>query len=99
MQILCGRYMRAALLFAMFGVLLTRAAGAAASCTDLPPSTLRIYDIKMPVLEELQVPAEAINRMPPADELGSRHTFMLTSSDLVTLLEVRHRIVPQADGS
>ena len=87
------------LLLAIAGTGFTRVAAAASACADLPPSTLRVYDIKMPVLEELRVPADALNRMPSTDELGSRHTLMLTTNDLVTLFEIRHRIVPQADGS
>jgi hypothetical protein len=87
------------LLLAIAGMGLTRVAAAASACADLPASTLRVYDIKMPVLEELRVPADALNRMPSTDELGSRHTLMLTTNDLVTLFEIRHRIVPQADGS
>ena len=49
-------------------------------------------------MEELRVPADTLDRL-PADELGSRHTLMLTTNALVTLFEITHRIVPQADGS
>jgi hypothetical protein len=85
------------LLLAIAGASMTR--GATAACTDLPPSTLRLYTIKAPSLEEWRVPADALDHMPPADELGSRHTMMLTTSDVITLFEITHRIVPQADGS
>jgi len=86
-----------ALLLAIVGACPLRSAVAA--CTDLPPSTLRLYTINVPELEEWRVPADVLNREPATDELGSRHTLMLTTSDVVALFEITHRIVPQADGS
>jgi hypothetical protein len=71
----------------------------AATCIGLPPSTLRIYDIKTPQPEEWRVPAETLDRLAPDDALQSRHALMLTTSDVVTLFEIRHRMVPQADGA
>ena len=94
-----GRAACAALLLAVFGALVAHSAGAAEACAALPPSILRVYDIKVPALEELWVPAEELDRAQPADGLAPRHTMMLTSSDLVVLFEITHRIVPQADGS
>jgi hypothetical protein len=99
MRFRSGHYVIFMLLLAITGACLTRVAAAASACADLPLSALRVYDIKMPVLEELRVPADALNRMPSTDELGSRHTLMLTTNELVTLFEIRHHIVPQADGS
>jgi hypothetical protein len=99
MRFRSGHYVIFMLLLPITGACLTRVAAAAAACADLPPSTLRVYDIKVPVLEELRVPADALDRMPSTEELGSRHTLMLTMNDLVTLFEITHRIVPQADGS
>jgi hypothetical protein len=43
------------LLLAITNAGLPRVAAAASACVDLPPSTLRVYDIKMPVLEELEL--------------------------------------------
>lgn len=90
---------RAALALAILGSILTPIAAGAAVCADLPPSTLHVYDIKMPALEEVEVPAAALDRIKPDDALGSRHTLMFTTADVVTLFEIQHRLVPQADGT
>ena len=74
-------------------------AGAVAPCADLPPSTLRIFDIKAPAPEAVEVPAEELDRNREAEGLASRHTLMLTLSDIASWFEVTHRIVPRADGS
>lgn len=72
---------------------------AVAACADLPPSALRLTAIQTPALDVWRVPKEALARDLPADELGSRHSLMLTTSDVFMFTEIGHRIVPQADGS
>jgi hypothetical protein len=81
------------------GALLVHPAGAVAPCTDLPPSTLQIFDIKASTPEAIEVPAEELDRNSEAESLASRHTLMLTVSDIASWFEVTHRIVPRADGS
>jgi hypothetical protein len=88
---------RAAL--AIIGGFLAPVPAAAATCADLPPSTLNVYDIKMPAPEKMEVPSAALERIKPDDALGSRHTLMFTTADIVTLFEIQHRLVPQANGS
>ncbi len=75
------------------------ASARASECADLPSSTLRIHDIQVSLPEVISVPAATLDRIPQEDQLGSHHTLMLTGADLVTLFEIRHRMVPQADGS
>lgn len=89
----------AGLLLAMVAMMMARTADAATSCVNLPPSTLRLYDIKVPVLEEKRVPAAALDRVALNDALGSRHTMMLTTEDVVSIFRITHRIIPQPDGS
>jgi hypothetical protein len=72
---------------------------AVAACADLPPSTLRLYAIKAPALDVWRVPEETLPHDVSANEFGSRHSLMLTLSEVITFTEIRHRIVPQADGS
>ncbi len=71
----------------------------ASDCADLPPSTLRIFDIRATMPEVISVPAATLDRIPQEEQLGSHHILMLTGADFVTLFEIRHRIVPQSDGS
>jgi len=78
------------------GALLCHPAGAVAPCTDLPSSTLRIFDIKASASEAVEVPAEELDRNREAEGLASRHTLMLTLSDIASWFEVTHRVV---DGS
>jgi hypothetical protein len=59
----------------------------------------RIYSIEASKLEELQVPMAAIDRAAPIGGVGSRHTMMMTANDVVTVVEIAHRILRQADGS
>jgi hypothetical protein len=80
------------------GALLVHSAGAATTCTDLPPSTLQVYVIKASAPEAVTVPAEELDLAGQAEHLASRHTLMLTSSDFVTWFDVAHRVVPRADG-
>ena len=87
------------LVFATIGTCFPLVRAAASTCTGLPASTLRAYDIKASKLEQFLVPTEALNRIAPADELVSRHTMMFTAIDVMTLFVIRHRVVPQADGS
>jgi hypothetical protein len=90
---------RAALALAILGGFLEPVTAAAAACANLPPSTLNIYDIKMPALEEVEVPAAALDRIHPGTALGSRHTLMFTTAAVVTVFEIQHHLVPQANGS
>jgi hypothetical protein len=78
---------------------LCQPAGAATPCTNLPPSILLIYDIKASAPEAVAVPTEELDRSGEAELLGSRHTLMLTTSDIVTGFEITHRMLPGADGS
>jgi hypothetical protein len=81
------------------GAFLFHSAGAATPCTDLPPSTLRIYDIKAAAPAAVEVPAEELDRNREAEGLASRHTLMLSTSDIVSWFEVTHRVMPREDGS
>ena len=87
------------LALAIFASFLAPVTAAATACANVPPSTLNIYDIKMPTLEEVEVPAAALDRIDPGTALGSRHTLMFTTANAVTLFEIQHRLVPQVDGS
>ena len=71
----------------------------ASDCADLPSSILRIHDIRVSMPEVIKVPAAALDRLPQEEQLASHHTLMLTVADVVTMFEIQHRIVPQADGS
>lgn len=93
-----GRFAFLAVL-AMAGVSTAAASARASECADLPPSTLRLFDIRVSMPEVKSVPAATLDRIPQEDQLGSHHTLMLTGADVVTLFEIRHRFVPQADGS
>jgi hypothetical protein len=93
-----GRFVVVATL-AMVGASAVAASAWASDCADLPPSILRIFDIRVSMPEVISVPAATLDRIPQEDQLGSHHTFMLTGADVVTLFEIRHRIVSQADGS
>lgn len=88
----------AVVLLAVGGALLFHQASAATLCTDLPPSTLRVYDLKAPVLEEVTVPAAELAGLSNAGDLASRHTLMLTVSNVVAWYTIRHRLVPRDDG-
>jgi len=90
---------RSALMLPLAILCLIPAAAAAAPCINLPPSTLSIYDIRKPALEEVRVPAAELDRIDPGNGLGSRHTLMFTTTDVMTLFEIHHRPVPQADGA
>jgi hypothetical protein len=86
-------------LLAIGGVLFFHQAGAATLCTGLSPSILRVYDIKAPTVEEVEVPAEELDRNGQAGSPMSRHTLMLTVSEVATWFDITHRIVPRPDGS
>jgi len=82
------------------GVLSARLALAAPACSELPPSTLRLYDIKAATVEEVLVSAATLSAASSPDgRLISRHTMMLTGGDLAVLSQITHRVIPQADGS
>ena len=85
-------------LLALGSVLLFHQAGAATLCTDLPPSRLRVYDLKAPSVEEVAVPAAALAGLSDAGDLASRHTLMLTVSNVVAWFTIEHRLVPRGDG-
>ena len=73
---------------------------ASSVCSALPSSSLRLYDIKTVAVEEVLVPAAALDAAAIPDErLVSRHTMMLTSVDLAALSQITHRIIPQSDGT
>src|SRR3954468_10399162 len=96
MRAFTGRAALFMLLLACAGASFTRAASAA--CADLPPSTLRLYAIEAPDVQEFHIPSELLSGA-SGDEIGSRHTLMLTTSDVIPVFEIKHRLVPQADGS
>jgi len=80
------------------GCLPFQGAGAVTLCTDLPPSILQVFDLKASAVEELRVPAQELDRNQTAD-LASRHTMMLTVSNIVTWFDITHRILPRKDRS
>jgi hypothetical protein len=83
----------------VIGALVTPAgATAGPACVNLPPSTLRVLDIKGAAVDEVRVPGEALDHTVTTDGLGSRHTMMLTTADVITLVRITHRIVQQPDG-
>jgi hypothetical protein len=73
-------------------------AGATTLCTDLPPSILQVFDLKAPAVKELSVPAQELGPRGQTADLASRHTMMLTVSNIVTWFDITHRIVPREDG-
>jgi hypothetical protein len=85
------------MLISLLSLVFIHSAYAKSPCDALPPSTLQIYDIKAPPAEEVTV--NALNRVYRDGDLVSRHTLMLTMSDLVVAFDIKHRIVPQADGT
>jgi hypothetical protein len=86
-------------LFVTAFVLVAPAVAAEKSCANLPDSTLRLHDIKAPVLEEQVTSVQLTDQATAHSALHSRHTMMLTTVDVVTLFRIAHRIVPQPDGS
>lgn len=99
MPSLCRIESRLLILCALGSALLFHRAAAATPCDGLPPSTLRVYDIKTSAVDAVEVPAEELEPKAQGVALASRHTMMLTVSDIVTWFEIAHRIVPRADGS
>ena len=85
-------------LLALGSVLLCQEAGAATLCTDLPPSILRVYDLKAPAVEAMVVPAAELAGRGTAGDLVSRHTLMVTESELVAWFTIEHQLVPRDDG-
>ena len=65
-------------------------ARASTPCVGLPGSLLQIYNAKALVLEE--APLDGLDRVRPDGDLMSRHTLMLTMSDLITGFNVTHRM-------
>ena len=97
---MCFRIGRSAFLAVLVIVGASAAASARTSeCVNLPSSALRLYAIRVSMPEVQSVPAAALDHIPQGDQLESHHTLMLTGADVVTLFEIRHRTVPQADGS
>ncbi|HTI84555.1 MAG TPA: hypothetical protein VL614_29230 [Acetobacteraceae bacterium] len=88
-----------AVLLVMVSVLHAPAVAAEMACVNLPGSTLRLHDVKAPVLDERVASVEILDQVATHGGLHSRHTMMLTTIDLVTLVRIAHRIVPQPDGS
>ncbi len=74
-------------------------AAVAGVCANLPPSKLRVYDLKPDRLEEVAVPAGQLDQEIPTDALVSRHTMMLTMSNIVVWFDIQHRAIPADDGS
>ena len=100
MQNRCWFYLKISLvILALGGALLFQRAGAATLCTDLPPSTLRVYDIKASAVEEVWVSAEELDHRGKAEDLVSRHRLMLSVSDIVTWFDIVHRMVLREGGS
>jgi hypothetical protein len=81
------------------GVLLAPHAGAATFCTGLPPSSLRVYDIRAEIVHEVKVPAAELgHEIQITAGIYSHHTLMLSGSDLAAWFNIEHRIVPRDDG-
>lgn len=80
-------------------VILPSNRAAAAVCQNLPPSKLLVYGIKASRLEEEKVPATKLDQQMPPDALGSMHTMMLTTSNLISFFDIRHRPVAASDGT
>jgi hypothetical protein len=72
---------------------------AASACTNLPPSKLEIYEAEPRQLEERTIPVSQLDEDIPAGIPFSRHTMMLTRSDLVAWFDIRHRTMPGEGGS
>ena len=87
------------LLVLLAGVLLCNQAVAVTPCTDLPPSVLRVYDLKAPTVQTMEVPEAALERNHSVGGVISRHTLMLTVSEVAAWFEIGHRIVSRPDGS
>jgi hypothetical protein len=81
------------LLLTLSSSLLSRAAGATPSCTGLPPSTLEVYGITAPQVEEVWVAAEELDRRGQIGDLFSQHTMMLTVSNIVIHFDIDHRML------
>lgn len=62
-------------------------------CGALPESTLQIYDIKTPALDERIVTEATLESSRDPSPISSFHTGMLTTHDVVVFVEVSHRIV------
>ena len=87
------------LLLVVAGALLFHRAQATPLCTDLPPSTLQVLDIKASGSNEALVSAEELGRHNEPGDLISRYTTMLSASGFVAWFDIVHRIVPRDDGS
>ena len=68
-------------------------------CTGLPASTLQVLDAKPSGLVEQKVPAEHLDQSLPSEIIGARHTTMLSTSNVIAFFEIKHRMMPRADGS
>lgn len=99
MSEICWRFLKGFLALLIGSVILPSDHAAAAICENLPPSQLLIYDIKAPRLEEKKVPATKRDWEMPSNALASMHTMMLTTNDLMSLFDIRHRFVAGSDGS
>jgi hypothetical protein len=87
------------LAFLLANAALWPARAVAANCQDLPPSKLLVFGVKVPEVEEEEIPAASLDRKLATGALTFRHTMMLASTVLVGWFEIRHRPVPQPGGS
>jgi hypothetical protein len=65
------------------------------ACGTLPESTLQIYDIKAPALDEQIVEMPTLKRVPGSNFVSSFHGSVLTTHDVVVFFEISHRIITQ----
>jgi hypothetical protein len=81
------------------GALLFHEASAAVTCADMPSSQLQIFDIKAPVVHEIEVSKEELTaRDRDEDDLVSRHTLMLSLNHIATWFDIIHRMIPREGG-
>jgi hypothetical protein len=68
------------------------------TCGPLPASTLEIYDIKAPALDERIVEMPTLKRAPGSNYVSSFHGGVLTTHDVVVFFEISHRVINVATG-
>src|SRR4051812_34183904 len=86
-------------LVALGGALFFHQADAAIPCTDLPPSSLRLYDIKAPTVQVAEVSAADLKHSAQGGSPVSQHTLMLTTNTVAAWFDIAHRILARPDGS
>ena len=83
-------------LLVLASALASSPAAATATCTDVPSSKLLVYNVKAPTVDVIEVPPERLDHAGPKEALVSRHTMMLSASNVVVLFSITHRMLPQA---